>query len=89
MNNVKYADYVRDRVLDVAKYTLLTKSNIRSTAKKFFVSKSTIHKDLTERLPNIKPQIAIQVKNILEINKTESTIRGGLATKRKYKKELL
>lgn len=86
---VNETDYISDRVLKVANYTLLTKKDIRSTAKVFNVSKSTIHKDLSERLPNINPEIAAKVRNILEINKAESPIRGGMATRRKYKKESL
>ena len=77
--------YVENRVLDVAKYIIDSKSTIRKTAKIFGVSKSTIHKDMTERLPLINPQIAEQAKIVLDINKSERHIRGGKATKMKYK----
>ena len=78
-------DYIEDRVLEVAKYIIESKSTIRRTAKVFGVSKSTIHKDMTERLPTINPQIASDAKIILDINKAERHIRGGRATKLKYK----
>ncbi|HEY8890905.1 MAG TPA: sporulation transcriptional regulator SpoIIID [Clostridium sp.] len=78
-------DYIEDRVLEVAKYIIESKSTIRRTAKVFGVSKSTIHKDMTERLPTINPQIANQAKTILDLNKAERHIRGGRATRLKYK----
>ena len=78
-------DYIEDRVLEVAKYIIESKATIRRTAKVFGVSKSTIHKDMTERLPKINPQIASDAKNILDFNKAERHIRGGKATKMKYK----
>ncbi|MHC1681661.1 MAG: sporulation transcriptional regulator SpoIIID [Clostridiaceae bacterium] len=78
-------DYIEDRVLEVAKYIINSKATIRKTAKVFGVSKSTIHKDMTERLPMINPQVAEEAKNILDLNKSERHIRGGKATKMKYK----
>jgi len=78
-------DYIEDRVLEVAKYIIESKSTIRRTAKVFGVSKSTIHKDMTERLPTINPQIANEAKTILDLNKAERHIRGGRATRLKYK----
>lgn len=78
-------DYIEERVLEVANYIIDSKSTIRKTAKMFGVSKSTIHKDITERLPKINPQIAKEAKKILDINKAERHIRGGRATKMKYK----
>ena len=78
-------DYIEDRVLEVAKYIIESKATIRRTAKVFGVSKSTIHKDMTERLPIINPQIANEAKTILDLNKSERHIRGGRATKMKYK----
>ena len=78
-------DYIEERVLEVAKYIIDSKATIRKTAKVFGVSKSTIHKDMTERLPKINPQIASDAKNILDFNKAERHIRGGKATKMKYK----
>jgi putative DeoR family transcriptional regulator, stage III sporulation protein D len=78
-------DYIEERVLEVAQYIINSKATIRKTAKVFGVSKSTIHKDMTERLPRINPQIAVEAKNILDFNKAERHIRGGKATKMKYK----
>ena len=78
-------DYIKVRVLEVAKYIIDSKATIRKTAKVFGVSKSTIHKDMTERLPKINQQIANDAKNILDFNKAERHIRGGKATKMKYK----
>lgn len=78
-------DYIEERVLEVANYIIDSKATIRKTAKIFGVSKSTIHKDMTERLPKINPQIAKEAKVILDINKAERHIRGGRATKLKYK----
>lgn len=78
-------DYIEERVLEVANYIIDSKATIRKTAKVFGVSKSTIHKDMTERLPKINPVIAKEAKNILDLNKAERHIRGGKATKLKYK----
>lgn len=78
-------DYIEERVIEVANYIIDSKATIRKTAKVFGVSKSTIHKDMTERLPKINPQIADEAKNILDYNKAERHIRGGKATKLKYK----
>ena len=77
-------DYIEERVLGVAKYIIDSKSTIRKTAMAFGVSKSTIHKDMTERLPKINPIIAKEIKHILDLNKAERHIRGGKATKMKY-----
>jgi sporulation transcriptional regulator SpoIIID len=78
-------DYIEERVLEVANYIIDSKATIRKTAKVFGVSKSTIHKDMTERLPKINPEIAKEAKNILDLNKAERHIRGGKATRMKYK----
>ena len=69
-------DYIEERVLEVAQYIIDSKATIRKTAKVFGVSKSTIHKDMTERLTKINPSIAEQTNLILELNKTERHIRG-------------
>ena len=71
----------------VAKYILEKNTTVRQTAKTFGVSKGTIHKDVTERLKEINPSLAKEVKNVLDKNKSERHIRGGLATKLKYEKE--
>lgn len=77
-------DYIEERVLALAEYIIATNSTVRSTAKKFKISKSTVHKDVTERLQEISPSLAVQVKAVLDINKAERHIRGGLATREKY-----
>ena len=69
----------------MAQYIIYSRATIRKTAKVFGVSKSTIHKDMTERLPKINPDIAEEAKSILDLNKAERHIRGGKATKLKYK----
>ncbi|TDX59180.1 sporulation transcriptional regulator SpoIIID [Orenia marismortui] len=79
-------DYIHRRVLDVADYISETKATVRQAAKVFGVSKSTIHKDITERLEKINPQLADEIKDILEYNKAERHFRGGEATRKKYLK---
>lgn len=78
-------DYIRKRVLEISNYILKSKNTVRQTAVIFGVSKSTVHKDMIERLPAIDKNIATKVRNILEINKAERHIRGGEATRKKYK----
>ena len=80
-------DYIEERVLELAQYIIDTNATVRCVAKKYRVSKSTVHKDVTERLRHENPQLYKQVKKILEKNKQERHIRGGMATKRKYKGE--
>ena len=77
-------DYIEERVLELANYILETGSTVRSAAVKFRISKSTVHKDITERLHEINPGLAAQVKTVLDNNKAERHIRGGMATKEKY-----
>ncbi|QEK13209.1 sporulation transcriptional regulator SpoIIID [Crassaminicella thermophila] len=78
-------DYIEERAIEIAEYIINEKATVRQTAKVFGVSKSTVHKDVTERLPKINPLIANQVKKILDRNKAERHIRGGRATKMKYR----
>jgi len=80
-------DYIKERTLKIGRSLVETRSTVRSIAKEFGVSKSTVHKDLTERLPEINPELANQVKEILEYHKSVRHLRGGEATKVKYKKE--
>lgn len=77
-------DYIEERVLELADYIIETGATVRAAAKKFRISKSTVHKDITERLLEINPGLAAQVKTVLDNNKAERHIRGGLATKEKY-----
>ena len=77
-------DYIEERVLELANYIIETNSTVRATAKKYRISKSSVHKDITERLTEINPALAQEVKQVLECNKAERHIRGGLATRQKY-----
>lgn len=77
-------DFIEDRVIKLAQYIIDTKDTVRGTAKKFGVSKSTVHKDVSERLKFINTFLAIEVRKVLDENKAERHIRGGLATKLKY-----
>ncbi len=77
-------DYIRKRVLDICSYILESKATVRQAAVVFGVSKSTVHKDMTERLPSINKKYAAKIKEILEFNKAERHLRGGEATRKKY-----
>lgn len=77
-------DYIERRAIEIANYIIEEKTTVRQAAKKFGVSKSTIHKDITERLEQINTGLASQARTVLELNKSERHIRGGLATKKKY-----
>ena len=76
-----------ERTVEVAKYISSTGKTVRDAAKHFGVSKSTIHKDMTSRLPDIDSVLFEDVRKILDINKAERHLRGGLATKEKYKEK--
>lgn len=76
---------LEERACDLAVYIIENQTTVRAAAKKFGVSKSTVHKDLTERLPHVNPGLYRQVRALLDLNKAERHIRGGLATRRKYK----
>ncbi|MBM7622906.1 sporulation transcriptional regulator SpoIIID [Sporohalobacter salinus] len=80
-------DYIYQRVLEVSNYIYETRATVRQAAKIFGVSKSTIHKDVTERLHKIDKRLAKKVKKVLEYNKAERHIRGGQATREKYLSE--
>lgn len=77
-------DYIEERAISIANYIIEHNATVRQTAKNFGVSKSTVHKDVTDRLVEINPTLAIQARKILDINKSERHIRGGLATREKY-----
>ena len=76
---------IEQRSCDLAVYIIDNQSTVRAAAKKFGVSKSTVHKDLSERLPHYNRALFLQVKAVLEQNKAERHIRGGLATRKKYR----
>lgn len=77
-------DYIEERAIEIANYIIETNATVRQTAKKFGISKSTVHKDVTERLIQINPGLAQQTRQVLNLNKAERHIRGGLATREKY-----
>ncbi len=78
---------IEQRACDLAVYIIENQSTVRSAAARFGVSKSTVHKDLTERLPRINAALYKQVRHLLDVNKAERHIRGGLATREKYRKK--
>ena len=78
-------EYIQKRVLDICAYILDTQATVRQAAQVFEVSKSTVHKDMTERLPSLNKKMSVEVKKILEFNKAERHLRGGEATRRKYR----
>ena len=79
--------HIEQRAIIIGNYILEKKTTVRQTAKVFGVSKSTVHKDVTERLEEVYPLLAKEVKQILEKNKSERHIRGGMATKLKYQQQ--
>ena len=78
---------IEERACDLAVYIIENRATVRAAAKQFNVSKSTVHKDLTERLKTVNPALNHQVRELLDIKKAERHIRGGMATRRKYKGE--
>ena len=77
-------DYIEERAVEIAGYIIETKATVRQAAKKFGISKSTVHKDCSDRLTEINPGLAAEVRQVLDKNKSERHIRGGLATREKY-----
>ena len=77
-------DYIEERAVEVAHYIVESNATVRQTAKKFGISKSTVHKDVTDRLVQINPTLAKQARKVLDRNKSERHIRVGLATREKY-----
>ena len=77
-------EYIEERVIAVANYIVENNATVRQAAKQFGISKSTVHKDVTERLTQINHLLAAQTRQVLDMNKSERHIRGGLATKQKY-----
>ena len=77
-------EYIEERAIEIATYIIEHQATVRQTAKEFGVSKSTIHKDVTERLQQINPSLALQARKVLDTNKSERHIRGGMATREKY-----
>lgn len=77
-------DYIEERVIELANFIVENNSTVRGAAKKFHVSKSTVHKDVSERLLRLNPALSKSVQKVLNENKAERHIRGGQATKEKY-----
>lgn len=78
-------EYIRRRVVDISTYIVDTKATVRQAATVFGVSKSTVHKDVTERLPKVNKELSQRVREVLDGNKAERHLRGGEATRRKYR----
>ena len=77
-------DYIEERAIEIANYIVEEKATVRQTAKKIGVSKSTVHKDVTDRLLQINASLAREARKVLDTNKSERHIRGGMATREKY-----
>lgn len=76
---------IEERAIALAQYIIENRTTVRAAAKKFGISKSTVHKDLSERLPKFNGALYAQVKEVLDVNKAQRHIRGGIATRRKYR----
>ena len=76
--------YIEERAVEIAKYIIDNNATVRQTAKQFGISKSTVHKDVTARLSQVNPTLAREARKVLDVNKSERHIRGGLATREKY-----
>ena len=81
------ADTIDDRACDLAVYIIENNATVRKAATHFGISKSTVHKDLSQRLPHCNKKLFYQVRKVLDINKAERHIRGGMATREKYLKK--
>lgn len=77
-------EYIEERAMEIAYYIIENNATVRQAAKAFGISKSTVHKDCQDRLPTINSNLASEVRKVLDVNKSERHIRGGLATKEKY-----
>ena len=77
-------DYIEERAINIANFIIDSNATVRQTAKQFGISKSTVHKDVTERLAQINPSLAREARKVLDVNKSERHIRGGMATREKY-----
>ncbi len=77
-------EYIEERAVEIANYIINNNATVRQTAKQFGISKSTVHKDVAERLLYINPHLAAEARKVLDVNKSERHIRGGLATREKY-----
>lgn len=78
---------VEERAIELGAYIIENKATVRAAAKKFHISKSTVHKDVSDRLKEIDPPLYGQVRAVLDVNKAQRHIRGGQATRAKYRRE--
>lgn len=78
---------IEERAVMLAQYILENQTTVRAAAGKFGISKSTVHKDISERLPQFNRSLYLQVKQVLDVNKAQRHIRGGIATRKKYRGE--
>ena len=76
--------YIEERAIEIANYMIENNATVRQAAKNFGISKSTVHKDVTERLEQINPALAAEARKVIDVNKSERHIRGGMATIEKY-----
>lgn len=76
--------YIEERAIEIANYIIENNATVRQAAKSFGISKSTVHKDVTERLEQVNPALAAEARKVIDVNKSERHIRGGMATKEKY-----
>lgn len=87
MEGVVLKNYIEERTMEIANYIVERNATVRQTAKQFGISKSTVHKDVSQRIVQLSPTLAEQVRQVLERNKSERHIRGGLATREKYRSQ--
>jgi putative DeoR family transcriptional regulator (stage III sporulation protein D) len=76
--------YIEERAVEIANYIIEHNATVRQAAKNFGISKSTVHKDVTERLEQVNPHLAAEARKVIEVNKSERHSRGGMATREKY-----
>lgn len=76
--------YIEERAIEIANYIIENNATVRQAAKNFGISKSTVHKDVTERLEQVNPALAAEARKVIDVNKSERHIRGGMATREKY-----
>ncbi len=84
MRRIFLKDYIEERAIEIANYIIENNATVRQTAKTFGISKSTVHKDVSDRMAIINPTLAAEVRKVLDVNKSERHIRGGMATRQKY-----
>ena len=84
MQGIFLKGYIEERAMEIARYIIDNNTTVRQAAKHFGISKSTVHKDVTERLVQVNPSLAAEARKVLDVNKSERHIRGGLATREKY-----